>query len=88
MTKPENISQPDYKIIYQKLTEITYPCIIVVYGPERTYHTTYRNEHGGVFQIAECQNINEAWQTVDCGYDGYPPDIQIYYIIDNILNQL
>ena len=29
--------------------DLSYPCYIVCYGPERDYRTTYRGEHGGYF---------------------------------------
>lgn len=80
MTRPEDIRDKEYKRIYDKLCELTYPCVIVVYGPERTHRTTYRGEHQGVFSIGVCETVGEAWNHVDCGYIGYPPDLCVYHI--------
>ena len=80
-TKPENIQDPCYREIWRKLKEdVQYPCTIVVYGPERAYRTTFRGEHHGVFGIDVVHSAEEAWNIVDCGYVGWPGDLNVYII--------
>lgn len=80
MTNPNDIKDGTYKRIWQRLQELSYPCTLVVYGPERTHRTLYRGEHESAFGIAYCQDANEAWTVVDCNWPGYPPDLRIYSI--------
>ncbi len=79
-TKPEDIKDPTYKKIYERLLLLDYPCVLVVYGGERTHRTTYRGEHGSAFSIASCDSPDEAWSCVDCGWPGYPPALEVYVI--------
>jgi hypothetical protein len=54
----------------------------VVYGPERTGITKYnRSQYSSVFVIDHCENAEQAWNAVDCGWPGYPPDLDIYCIM-------
>jgi hypothetical protein len=87
-TKPEDIKNPDYLKIYEKLKNLEYPCTIVVYGAERTHQTTYRGPHDGAFAIDVCLDVDEAWNLVDCGWKGYPPDLKIYVIDGANVQQL
>lgn len=79
-TAPQDIKEPNYQRLWKKLQELTYPCTVVVYGSERTQRTTYRGEHQGAFGIAYCNSAEEAWNVVDCGWPGYPPDLEVYSI--------
>ncbi len=79
-TDPKDVKQPEYRRILDKLHTLDYPCTIVVYGPERVGRTTYRDAHLGAFAIAHCETVDDAWNVVDCGYVGYPIDLQVYRI--------
>jgi hypothetical protein len=84
-TNINEIKQPHYRDIAEKLKSLTYPCTIIIYGPARDYRTTYRREHAGCFGIEFCQSANDAWNLIDnCGYEGYLPDLKIYSYLGEV----
>jgi len=81
MTKPQDIKEPNYLAIWNKLQKLTYPCTIVVYGAEKTTITSHnRSEYESQFGIQWCNSPEEAWQSIDCGWIGYPPYLKVYAI--------
>ena len=79
-TPLDMIQESNYKKLWDRLQALSYPCTIVVYGAECTSRTTYRGEHDSRFGISYCQNAEEAWNVVDCGWAGWPPDLEVYVI--------
>jgi hypothetical protein len=63
------------------LTELTYPCYFIAYGPERSYRTTYRGEHGGCFGTGMIDNAEAAYRLVENGqYEGFYSEMTLIAI--------
>lgn len=61
-----------------ELKQIPYPCVVVIYGPERIYRTKYRSEHGGVFHSGIFESAENVWETlISLKYMGYLSEMTI-----------
>lgn len=52
------------KEIKKRLEGMIFPCVMVVYGAERTHRTTYRGENPGYFWIGYIDSLNDAAKTI------------------------
>ncbi len=70
-----------------RLKELTYPCYIICYGPERTYRTKFRREHGGIFFSEFVDNAEQAFKMIEIqNYEGYysEMDLRAIYIEERL----
>lgn len=64
--------------IQNKLSELNYPCGLVVYGPARDFRTTYRREHHGCFATEIVENKEQAWGLInEVNYPGLYDEMTI-----------
>jgi hypothetical protein len=85
-----NTEETDAGRLKEKLSKLSYPRPIVIYGPSRTYRTIYRGEHGEVFYSGIATSDLDVWNTIkELRYRGRLSEMTIhtyYYCnIDEII---
>lgn len=79
------MSAAPYEKIQERLERLSYPCVLVVYGPSRSNRTVYRDSHSESFGIGTVADYDEAWSLVErAGYAGWPGDLEIYAVAQTV----
>lgn len=70
--------------LLKKLSDLDYPCYLIVYGPQRNYRSNYRGEHHGVFGSDFVNSPKNAIEFIEgVNYPGHYSEMTIRAIVIN-----
>jgi hypothetical protein len=63
----------------ERLKDLTFPCYLVAYAPERTHRTKFRGENPGAFVHGLVYSLENALELVEqANYQGPESEIRLY----------
>ncbi len=79
---PEPALSPLQRALAPQLQQLTYPCVLVVYGPSCA---TPAGRHGEAFALETVADAAAAQALIDrAGYKGWPEDLRLYALAQTL----